>query len=81
MRIELLFFAQVREALGRDRESLEIEEGNTIEDVLTLLRQRPGWPSVDSLPLRYAVNERIVEPEHVLSDGERVALLTPVSGG
>ena len=81
IRIELLFFAQIREALGRERERLEIEDGTTVDDVVGRLRSRPEWRDVDSLPLRFAVNERIVDGDHRLSDGERLALLTPVSGG
>lgn len=79
--IELLFFAQVREALGTENETIRVQDGQTVDDVVSSLRDRAGWGVVESLPLRYAVNEKVVSGEHTLRDGERLAILTPVSGG
>ncbi len=77
--VELLFFAQLREALGKDHEVLELEEGRTIDEVVASLRSRAEWRSVASLPLTFAVNEQVVSGTHTLRDGERLAILTPVS--
>ena len=41
--IELLFFAQIRDALGAGRETLAIERGATVEDVVARLRARDSW--------------------------------------
>jgi molybdopterin synthase sulfur carrier subunit len=79
--VELLFFAQLRESLGKDREVLELEEGCTIDEVAALLKSRAEWRSILSLPLTFAVNEQVVSGAHTLRDGERLAFLTPVSGG
>lgn len=81
IRVELLFFAQIREAVGHRSERVEIEDGTTVEDLVNVLRRRPEWRAVESLPLRFAVNERVVDSGYTLCDGERLALLTPVSGG
>jgi molybdopterin converting factor small subunit len=81
MTVELLFFAQLKEALGRSHEVLEVAEGQTVDDVVGLLRDRSEWRSVASLPLAFAVDERIVGGDHELRDGDRLALLTPLSGG
>lgn len=81
MTLEVLFFAQLREALGLDRKSIDIEEASTIRDVVRTIADLPGWSDVESLPIRYAVNEEFVDESHVLCDGDRLALLTPVSGG
>lgn len=79
--VELLFFAQLKEALGKDRELLELDEGRTIDEVVESLKTRAEWRSVASLPLTFAVNEQVVSGAHTLRDGERLAFLTPVSGG
>lgn len=79
--VEVLYFAQLKEALGKDREVLELEEGRTIDEVVESLRGRGEWQAVSSLPLTYAVNEQVVSGTHTLRDGERLAILTPVSGG
>jgi len=81
IKVELLFFAQLREALGKDREVLELEGERTIDEVVAALRGRAEWQGVASLPLTFAVNERVVSGAHTLRDGERLAILTPVSGG
>jgi molybdopterin converting factor small subunit len=81
MTIEVLFFAQLKEMLGQDREFLEVTEGKTVDDVMSSLRQRREWHGIASLPIVFAVNEEMVAGGHVLRDGERLALLTPLSGG
>lgn len=81
MRIEVLYFAQVREAMDRDSEFLELDDGATVEDAVAVLRSRTEWQAVESLPLSYAVNEEVVHRDHALDDGDRLALLPPVSGG
>jgi molybdopterin converting factor small subunit len=81
VRIELLLFAQLKEAFGREREVLDIEEGGTINDVVALLRVRKEWERVAALPLTFAVNETAVPGNHALRHGDRLALLTPFSGG
>ena len=81
MKIEVLFFAQLRAALGTEREILDVQEGGKVSDVVSALRSRPAWRDIALLPLSYAVNEEFVEETCALHDGDRVALLTPVSGG
>lgn len=81
MTIELLLFAQLKDAMGRDRDTLQIEEGDTIDDVVARLRQRAEWQSVAALPLTFAVNDMAAPGSCVLRHGDRLALLTPFSGG
>ncbi len=81
MRVELLLFAQLKDALGRDREVLEVEDGQTIDDVVTTLRERAEWRQVAMVPLTFAVNERTAPGNRSLRDGDRLALLAPFSGG
>ena len=81
MRIEILFFAQLKEALGRDDETLDVDDTSTVADVVSVLAERPEWGPVQALPLSYAVNEEHVDGSHTLGEGDRLALLPPVSGG
>jgi molybdopterin converting factor small subunit len=81
MKIEVLFFAQLKEAVGCESKSLEVADGATVEGCIAAIREWPEWSAVSQLPLTYAVNERIVDGRHPLSEGDRLALLTPISGG
>jgi len=79
--IEVLFFAQLREAVGSASRTVELADGATVDAAVAALRAWPQWETVASLPLSYAVNERVVRGSHELRDGDRLALLTPISGG
>ena len=81
MKIEVLFFAQLRDVLGTDREVIEVADRAVVQDIVQALSRRPEWGAVAEIPLSFAVNEAFVPRTHVLSDGDRVAILTPVSGG
>ena len=81
MKIEVLFFAQLKDAVGCDKKTIDVDEGVTVGDVLQVLRGLPEWTSVASLPLSFAVNERLVTGDHAVQNGDRLALLTPISGG
>jgi molybdopterin synthase sulfur carrier subunit len=81
VKIEVLYFAQVREAMGTESEMLDVDDGATVDDVVAVLRSRTQWASIAALPLSYAVNEEIVRPDKSVRDGDRLALLPPVSGG
>jgi len=82
MAIEVLYFAALRELLGRSEEVVELPAGSlsirTLADHLALLHPelRPHLPSV-----RFAINETFVDSAAAVSAGDRVALLPPVSGG
>jgi molybdopterin synthase sulfur carrier subunit len=81
MKIEVLFFAQLRDAVGCDSKSLDVAEGSTVDETIAAIRKWPEWSPVATLPLTAAVNERLVDGSHPLREGDRLALLTPISGG
>lgn len=80
--IRVLYFAALREALGKSEEELSISEAiRTIADLSRLL-QTSHPPLQGRLGgVRFAVNETFVDSEQVLSSGDVVALIPPVSGG
>ena len=81
MKVEVLFFAQLKEVLGTDREVIEVADRAVVQDVVQVLARRPEWRRVAEIPLSFAVNDAFVPGTHALAEGDRVAILTPVSGG
>lgn len=78
MHVRLRFFASLRERLGEGEERA-VRPGTTAGALLeALLSERP---EIGRVRIRIAVNERYVEAEHVLADGDEVAFFPPVSGG
>jgi len=80
--VTLLYFAAVREAVGRGEEPVSLPDGVvTIADL-------SAWLEVNRQPLRgklasvrFAVNEAFVEPLASVASGDVIALIPPVSGG
>ena len=81
MTVEVLFFAAARDAAGMQRTTLDVPAGTTAMAALQQLVQRSPALAALAASLRLAVNEDFVAPDHVLGDGDRLALIPPVSGG
>ena len=85
MKLELRFFASLREALGVSQESITIP-GNvqTIADLRGYLIERGNpWAEVlaNGKVLRCALNQHMVDANTPLQDGAEVAFFPPVTGG
>jgi molybdopterin converting factor subunit 1 len=79
MRVKVLYFGVLREALRCQSEPLEIAEKTTVAHVLNVYKERMpafGWDAI-----AVAVNQEYAKTSDVLHDGDEVALLPPVSGG
>lgn len=85
MKIELRYFASVREALGLSQEGVELPEGiATIGDVRAWLRTRGGaWAEAlaEGRALRMACNHEMTDASARVTDGCEVAFFPPVTGG
>lgn len=85
MKLELRFFASLREALGISQEAIEVsEEVKTVSQLRTHLIARGGvWAEAlaEGKSLRCALNQTMVDANTVLSDGAEVAFFPPVTGG
>jgi sulfur-carrier protein len=81
--ITVLFFAQLRDQLECESVSVSAEGiGNLTELRARLLEENPGWqPYLSTESLLYAVNQALVKPNHVVSSGDEVAFMPPVTGG
>jgi len=80
--ISLLYFAALRELMGRASEELALPEG--VADVGRLVAfleaSRPALRGVLG-SVRFAVGDEFVTLERKLEPGDVVALIPPVSGG
>jgi MoaE-MoaD fusion protein len=81
MQITLRYFAIMREHLGKDTETLEVPDGTTAGDVFALATKDAPRLAGLQRSVMVMVNEDYAEPDHVLRDGDDIALIPPVSGG
>ena len=85
MKVNILYFAKLREAVGVEAETLEINENSKVSDLLNFLQNREEkWAEYfnDKKNLiRVAVNQKIVDSDHFISDGDEIAIFPPVTGG
>lgn len=81
MRVNVLYFAVVRERLGLEAETVELPAGANAVSALDALAARHDALARLRAHLRVAVNQEMVPLEHLLSDGDELALIPPVAGG
>nr|WP_315466437.1 molybdopterin converting factor subunit 1 [uncultured Undibacterium sp.] len=85
MKIQLKFFASVREKLGCSSELLELDEASiSAQQVRELLIARGGvWAEVlaPNRALRMAYNQQMLNGDMPMQDGAELAFFPPVTGG
>lgn len=85
MKVKVLYFASVREKLGKDAEAIDLPaDVATIAGLRSHLRSRGGaWADAlaDSKLLRTALNQDMVPPAAAIKAGDEVAFFPPVTGG
>jgi molybdopterin converting factor subunit 1 len=79
MQVRVLFFGVLKDLLSSSGEAVTLPEGTTVSQLLERLRARAGHPVWSALAV--AVNREYASGAAVLSEGDEVALLPPVSGG
>ena len=83
MKVRLLYFAAIREALGRDTETLDTQ-AVTLAELRDELIAR-GGPYAAALArgkaVRAALNQVMQDESATLHEGTEVALFPPVTGG
>ena len=81
MTVEILLFAGMRQVVGERSVSVEVDENATVGQVLEVVVGR--CPSLREALARVgvAVNQKYVNRDHVVREGDEVALIPPVSGG
>ncbi len=81
MKLRLRYFGIVRERLGRREETRSCAEGVTVGELVADLARSDDILALGAGSLRIAVNREYVGDEHVLADGDEVAVIPPVAGG
>ncbi|RJF85576.1 molybdopterin converting factor subunit 1 [Sphingomonas cavernae] len=85
MAVQLLYFAWVREAIGRDGESVELPETIvTAADLVDWLAARGGgYAQAFANPsrLRAAIDQSFVQLDAPVAGAREIALFPPVTGG
>jgi molybdopterin synthase sulfur carrier subunit len=84
MSIKILYFASLREALGRGNESLDLpDDVNTVATLKHhLVARGEAWVALMTTKnLRAAVNQQMANADTELADGDEVAFFPPVTGG
>jgi len=85
MKISVLFFASLREAVGMEQEHLELPESiNSIRQLKDYLALRGDpWREQFSTgsPILASVNQNMVNDKALLHDNDEVAFFPPVTGG
>ena len=83
--ITILYFARLRESLGKASEVLALPPGvGDLAGLRALLRERGGpWGEAmaDGGRVRAAVNQDVAQGETRISDGDEIAFFPPVTGG
>jgi molybdopterin converting factor subunit 1 len=78
--VRVRFFARLRELAGVETEGMQVSPGSTLADLYEALRFRhAALPARDSV--RAALNQEFAEWAAVVSEGDEVAFIPPVSGG
>ena len=82
MKLTVLYFAAVRDLVGKDEESLDVPAtvatvealGKHLATLHPELGGRLGY-------VRFARNEEFAQPADSVADGDTIALIPPVAGG
>ncbi len=82
MKISVLYFAAVRDLVGKDEEAVDIPEGVTTIASLAehLIKVHPALEGRLGY-VRFARNEEFAQPKDPIVEGDTIALIPPVAGG
>ena len=85
MKVHVLFFASLREAVATDALDVELPPTATLKDLCAVLARQLGATAaaaLDNDEVRVAVNQELGQGVEVaLKAGDEVAFLPPVTGG
>ena len=84
--VDILYFASVREAMGFDKEKIELAGGTArVSDLVVLMAtQNKKFLEVQNAgvaPLLVSVNQELATSETAISEGDEVAFFPPMTGG
>jgi MoaE-MoaD fusion protein len=81
MRVRVLFFGMLKDWAGKAFDTIELEDGASVRDLLVCCEARIPRLKESLASLAIAVNQQYASPDTKLKIDDEVALLPPVSGG
>ncbi|MFP6815852.1 MAG: MoaD/ThiS family protein [Pseudomonadales bacterium] len=84
MRVRVLFFASLKDDVGEDALTLQVNESGGMDALFEALATRISATGVAVLHaenVRLAVNQQLITPPLKLRADDEVAFLPPVTGG
>jgi molybdopterin synthase sulfur carrier subunit len=85
LKLSVLYFARLRDAIGRSREDIEVPAGvTTVGELRAWLSERGApWSGAFAAvrPIRAALDQAMAGDTTRLRDGAEVAFFPPVTGG
>jgi len=79
MKIHVKYYAAVRDIIGLSKEDIDVEEDIQLGSFVKIIKE--CYCDIKDLVILVAVNEKYSKPDKILTEGDRVALFPPVSGG
>ena len=83
--MQLIYFAWIRESIGRSEETLDPPDDVTcVADLLIwLMEQGPEYAAALARPeaIKVAVNQEFADPTTTVGANDEIALFPPVTGG
>jgi sulfur-carrier protein len=84
MRLQIVYFARVREAVGVDSETFDVDAGTSITvflDLMSARSERHAAAFMDRDKLRFALDQNMVQADALLDNAKELAIFPPVTGG
>jgi molybdopterin converting factor subunit 1 len=81
VRIRVLFFGVLRDVTGVREDQIEVPEGSRLENIFAVYAHKFPRLNEISASIVPALNQQFAPHSAVVSDGDEVAFLPPVSGG
>ena len=79
IKIQVIYFAKLRDLTGLDKETFSMKQGNNPGDVLASINERH---EIDvGINFKIAVNDEFSDWDIELNEGDRLVFIPPVTGG
>lgn len=79
--VKVRLFATLKQQAGWTENRIDTAEGTTLGELMALLMRMYPDLKLTGRAVYAAVNQNYAKPDHVLGDGDEVAIFPPVSGG
>ena len=81
MKVRVLFYAQLRDTVGRRDLDVEVAEGATVRDLVEQIYARHSGLRQHDKSILIGAGVEFVDRNHKLSPGEEISIMPPVQGG